>query len=68
MSYNQTILREIKQAKEESCLNRHLILGQNMMINLGYAQAEHQIGHPTRKFHPKEICLLDRLKNRKRQM
>lgn len=37
---------------------------------MGYAQAEqvHQRGPPVRKSHPKEICLLDRLKSRKRQV
>ncbi len=69
----QTLLRDIKCAKEQGKLQSLLSSFEakySELINLGYQQANevHQRGPPGKKSHPKEICLLDRLRNRKNQV
>ena len=67
------LLKEIKLAKDEQQLELFISFFENKydeIINLGYVQAKqnHQTDPPGKKSHPKEICLLDRLKNRKFQV
>src|SRR5688572_4163674 len=68
----QKLLREIKLAKEANWLQpRQISLFEERydeIINDGYIQVLHETGPPIkRKSYPKEICLLDRLKNKKKQ-
>jgi transposase len=68
----QDLLKEIKQAKEDASLDIPLFEHKyDAVLSEGYRQAKvlHERGPPLKvKSHPKEICLLDRLKNRKRQV
>lgn len=69
----EALLKEIKLAKDEGRLERLISLFEikyDEVINLGYTQAIelHQRGPPGKKSYPKEICLLDRLKNCKSQV
>jgi transposase len=68
----QNLLKEIKQAKEKDDFDISLFEQKyDTILSEGFSQAKvlHERGPPTkRKSYPKEVCLLDRLKNRKRQV
>ena len=68
----RNFLEEIKQTKEENNLSNIKIfeIRYNSILKKGFKEASqvHERGPPKRKHHPKEICLLDRLKKRKKQV
>lgn len=68
------LLNEINKNKDENKLDEMEIAAFNTqydeILELGFKEANqiHATGPPKKKSHPKEVCFLDRLKNRKEQV
>lgn len=66
------LLKEIKRAKDRNLLKTitSFEARYDCILDLGYKEAcqVHETGPPLKKSHPKEICLLDRLKSRKKEV